>query len=92
MSGKIAMALTTAVLLSACNYETDLNLLQTVTNWNQVGDSPEQWLEQYSPGRSDWDKVALVFGFAADYDGCTDMANGLAQKFPDGRFRCVPAN
>jgi hypothetical protein len=64
MSGKIAMALTTAVLLSACNYETDLNLLQTVTNWNQVGDSPDQWLEQYSPGRSDWDKVALVFGFA----------------------------
>lgn len=68
------MLLLTAMALSACDYDTDLNLLQTTIKWNQIGVSNDQWLEQHSSLRSKWDKVALIFGFADDYDGCTDIA------------------
>ena len=90
--GKIAAVFMTAIALSGCDYDSDLNLLETTMKWNQVGESRDQWLEQRSTLRNEWDKVALIFGFADDYDGCTDIANGMAAKFPLSRYRCVPAN
>ena len=54
--------------------------------------STDQWLEQYSRDRHEWDKTALVFGFGDDYAGCEAMTGVLVQKFPDAQYRCVPAN
>jgi len=89
---KIAALVIASMALSACDYDTDLNVLQTVMTWNQVGYSPDQWLEQYSHDRREWDKLALIVGFGDDHEGCTDLANGLAQKFPRALLRCVAAN
>jgi hypothetical protein len=81
-----------SIMLAGCDYETDLNILQTFITWNQIGYSADQWLEQYAPSRSEWDKLALVFGYGDDYEGCIDLLNGMAQRFPRARYRCVPAN
>jgi hypothetical protein len=35
--------------------------------------SNEQWLEQYAAYRSEWDRVARVFGFHDDREGCEMM-------------------
>jgi len=80
-----------SMVLSACD-DADHKMLEFTAKWNRVGRSADHWLEQYSRSGDAWDRIALVFGFSDDYDGCTELADGLAQRFPQARYRCVPAN
>ena len=52
---------------------------------------PEYWLEQYSSFRAEWDRVARVFGFYDDLEGCEMIVKALAATEPKARYRCVRA-
>ena len=52
---------------------------------------PEYWLEQYAPWRGDWDRVARVFGFHDDLEGCEMMVEALATTQDKTKYRCVRA-
>ena len=43
---------------------------------------PDYWLEQYSSWRGDWDRVARMFGFYDDLEGCEMIAEALATTQP----------
>ena len=47
--------------------------LERTVKGHKIGMSTDQWLEQYSRDRHEWDKTALVFGFGDDYAGCEAM-------------------
>ena len=47
------------------------------------GNGPEDWLEQYSRASGEWDRVARVFGFFDDDEGCQTIVKALA-----ARYRC----
>jgi hypothetical protein len=50
-----------AALLPGCDdIDTDEAILQKVVEANRIGYGPNQWLEQYAPGRGEWDKLALA--------------------------------
>jgi hypothetical protein len=53
--------------------------------------SNEQWLEQYAAYRNEWDRVARIFGFHDDLQGCEMIVNALAATQPKARYRCVEA-
>jgi len=68
-----------AMGLSACSDEAD-----SLSNG--------QWLEQYAAYRNEWDRVARIFGFHDDLEGCEMIVNALAVTQPKARYRCVGAN
>ena len=52
---------------------------------------PDYWLEQYSSWRGDWDRVARMFGFHDDLEGCEMIVKALATTQPKAKYRCVRA-
>ena len=87
----IMVALALSMALLGCDNAVQ-DTLETAVKGHKIGMSVDQWLEQYSRVRHEWDKTALVFGFGDDYAGCEAMTDLLVQKFPDAQYRCVPAN
>jgi hypothetical protein len=87
----IMVAIVLSMTLLGCDNGGE-ETLETAVRGHKIGMSTDQWLEQYSRGRHEWDKTALVFGFGDDYVGCEAMAVLLVQQFPDAQYRCVPAN
>lgn len=85
----VAIALSMTVM--GCD-DAGLATLETAVKGHKIGTATDQWLEQYSRVRHEWDKAALVFGFGDDYDACEAMAELLLKKLPDTQYRCVPAN
>src|SRR5262245_59076262 len=78
--------------LFGCDVARQKMLAETV-KWHRVGSSTDQWLEQRSGfDPHQLDRIALIFGFAGDYQGCTDLLDALVQKYPRAAYRCVPAN
>jgi len=86
------LLIATALGLASCDYDTEVSTLATLLTWMQVGSSQDQWLEQKSRVTNEWDRVALIFGYADDFDACSDMVDGLLAKAPRSQYRCVPAN
>jgi hypothetical protein len=83
----------TALGLASCDYDTGVRTLDTLVTWMQVGSDRDYWIEQKSKFEDRrWDKVALVFGYADDFEACSDMRDGLRSKYPKSQYRCVPAN
>ena len=78
-----------SLMLVGCD-NPDEKVLATVTAWNQVGDSPDHWLEKSD--ENGWNRVALIFGYYDDFEQCTKVAKALTQTVPDTGYRCVPAN
>jgi hypothetical protein len=37
-------------------------------------------------------RVLVASPPVSDYDGCTEMIDAMAKRFPQARYRCVPAN
>lgn len=58
---------------------------------NHDEERPEYWLEQYAPWRGEWDRVARVFGFHDDREGCEMIVEALAITQEKTKYRCVPA-
>jgi hypothetical protein len=52
---------------------------------------PDYWLEQYSKLSVEWQRVARVFGFDDDREGCEKIVEALATTRPKARYRCVRA-
>ena len=52
---------------------------------------PDYWLEQRSSFSGEWDRVARVFGFYEDREGCESIVKALAQELPKAQYRCVRA-
>ena len=69
----------------------DQGILSTAIKLNQVGNSTDLWLEK-SSSFGGWDRVALVFGYWDDYEGCTEIVEELTRRNPLARYRCTPAN
>lgn len=51
--------------------------------------SNEYWLEQYAGYRNEWDRVARVFGFHDDLEGCEMIVKALGITQPKAQYRCV---
>lgn len=81
-----------AIFLTACGsqYDRALSWLEWVARWNQIGSSPDFWLVKRSFGVDD--RVALVFGYMSDFDGCMDIAQMLSDRYPGTNYTCRPAN
>ena len=52
---------------------------------------PDYWLEQYSSFTGEWDRVARLFGFYDDLEGCEMIVEALATTLPKAKYRCVRA-
>ncbi len=37
----------------------------------------------------EWERLALVYGYWDDYEGCTEIANALGERYTR-EYRCVP--
>lgn len=56
-------------------------------------DVEDVWLEQLSTLGTEWDKVALVFGYSGqnNYEACLIIKDELEEAWRN-KLRCVPAN
>ena len=92
-----ALALTVALASSAWSdehltgeYAAQVRLLENLMKKNTVGSSKDFWLEKDTAWG--WEKVALIFGYGDDYDGCFDIKQTLETKWAGAVYRCVKAN
>lgn len=53
--------------------------------------SQDQWVEMRNM-IGEWEKTALIFGYADDYGECMKTIAGLREVNFDRDYRCVPAN
>jgi hypothetical protein len=59
---------------------------------NRIGSfTPDHWLLIYNTQR-EWEKVALVFGFADNKKACEDYAQLYMQRYTSARSICLAAN
>ena len=64
--------------------------LERFSERNKVGDSSDYWLE-IDNAFGDWERVALIFAYYDDEEGCSDIASALSKEY--GRsYRCSKAN
>ena len=94
---RVTLLMIFLTMLSACSQQTEVSTLSKILTWMQIGGSQDYWLEERSFLSPDqWDKVALIFGYAHDYDGCTDLVEAMKLKTQDApepaQFRCIPVN
>jgi len=66
-----------ALALAGCN--------DPIPPWS---DKPAAWLEVGNVF-GEWERVALIYGFWDDFEGCTDIANALAARYTR-EYRCAP--
>jgi len=59
---------------------------------SKESEDKEYWLEQHSTFRNEWDRVARVFGFSDDYEGCEMIVKALSVTQPKARYRCDAVN
>ena len=89
---KVFAVVTAASLLAGCgSYESQVARLDTFAGLKQIGSSPDVWLEKFTFAQ-EWEKTALVFGYANDYEACSDMVAAWKAKYPLDTYRCTPAN
>ena len=80
-----------ASTLSACGgYESQIKRLEAAIRWLQVGHSNDYWMEVKN-FEGNWERVALVFGYWDDYEGCQEIIGILGKNYAR-HYRCVPAN
>jgi hypothetical protein len=60
-----------------------------------VGGSEDYWLEQRRLS-SEWSRVARIFGYSNNQEGCNDIAEAMQSRVETApipaQFRCVPAH
>lgn len=83
------------LLLAACGgYDAKVRGLEKYVGSHRIGNepgkSPDQWLELKNLA-GDWEKVALIFAYSDDYEGCTEIAKQLNAAW-NREHRCIPAN
>ncbi|MEX2166441.1 MAG: hypothetical protein WD852_05395 [Methyloceanibacter sp.] len=93
MAKQILPVMAALVTLSGCGeaYDRQIKTLETVIQWIQVGNSNDYWLEMKN-ALNQWERVALVFGYWDDYEGCKDIIRLLGEENYAREYRCVPAN
>jgi hypothetical protein len=94
MARAILLVAVLAFTLSACE-ETDSEMksLEAVIQSVRIGASPgsDQWME-FKNSAGEWERVALVFGYWDDYEGCKDIIDIVGKVNYARQYRCVPAN
>ena len=93
MARVILLVAALSIALSGCggSYERQIKTLEAVIRWIQVGNSNDYWLEMKN-ALGQWERVALVFGYWDDYEGCKDIIRLLGKENYAREYRCVPAN
>jgi hypothetical protein len=79
-------------LLAGCgSYESQVSRLKSFAGMGSIGSSKDVWLEKFNFG-GEWEKTALIFGYADDYQACIDMVAAWKAKYPLDTYRCTLAN
>jgi hypothetical protein len=89
----ISAAILVPIFLSACE-ETPADRIkkfETRVAANRLGSSTDYWLVKNNR-LGNWERVALVFGFADDRRVCEELLDLYARRYPSERYRCQPAN
>jgi len=89
----IYAAILVPIFLSACE-ETPTDRIKKFESRvaaNRLGSSTDYWIVKYNI-LGNWEKVALVFGFADDRSFCEELLDLYARRHPSERYRCQPAN
>ena len=79
--------------LAACDnsYADRVAALESFVREAAMGSSADYWLEKNN-AFGEWERVALVFGYINDSQGCADFAAAHKAMFPADDYRCSPAN
>lgn len=91
---KVVLAMVVVMMtLAACGetYDRQMSALETAVRWIKVGHSNDYWMEMKN-AMGEWERLALVFGYWNDYEGCQDIIEVLGKKNYAREYRCVPAN
>ncbi|MEP9349191.1 hypothetical protein [Xanthobacter sp. KR7-225] len=92
-NGVKAAALSLSALLVSCGDTEDARRFafeKFITN-NRVGSAPDYWLVKYN-ALSQYERVALVFGFMEDFAFCQEVAELYMRKYPMDHYSCEKAN
>lgn len=78
--------------LSGCgqSYEAQTSRLEKFVSLHKIGSSQDYYLVK--AGASGYENVALVYGFADDFEFCLEVADLYMQKYPGDRYTCAHAN
>lgn len=81
-----------AALLAGCkdDHASQQEKLTNHLKGRPIGNSQDYWLMQKS--KIGFDRVALVFGYYSDLEGCTELAEALNVKSQKALYSCQPAN
>lgn len=81
-----------AVALSGCgqSYDSQSARLSRFVGLNKVGSSADYYLVKHGMGGPE--RVALVYGFASDFEFCVEVATLYSEKYPADRYTCEAAN
>ncbi len=81
-----------AALVAGCkdDHAAQQERLTNLVEGRPIGNGRDFWLMQKS--KNGLDRVALVFGFYSDMEGCTELAEALNSKFQKHLYSCQPAN
>lgn len=78
--------------LAGCSsYEAQVGRLETFAGFGQVGSSRDVWMEKFNFA-GEWEKTALIFGYADDYEACNNMVAAWKAQYPLDTYRCNTAN
>jgi len=81
------------IALAGCrsSYEEQSDALTKYAAKHRIGGSPDFFLVKRNI-LGEWEKVALIYGFAPDYDFCEEVAHMYMAKYPDSAYACQVAN
>lgn len=82
------------VFVGACGeatYDKRVDAIADEAAKGPIGLSADYWFEKHN-SYGEWERVALIFGYGDDYDGCTSIATAYKASFPADEYRCSPAN
>lgn len=65
--------------------------LERQVQGTRIGRTQDQWIEMRNL-IGEWERTALIFGYADDYGECIKAIDGLKAVNFDREYRCVPAN
>jgi hypothetical protein len=81
------------MFLSACeeSYTDQFKKFEARVAANRLGSSADHWVVKRN-ALGEWEKVALVFGFADDRRFCGEVVELYMRRYPSDRYMCLPAN
>lgn len=81
------------IALPGCktSYEDQSADLSNYVSKHRIGSSPDVYLVKRNM-IGEWERVALIYGFAPDYEFCQETAGLYMAKYPASEYSCQIAN